>query len=73
MKIYINNRKKNRKNNISREKILSIAVLLVGILFFIRLFNLQIINGSKYREQSNKKIWKNQTGAISHQLKFQVL
>ena len=49
--------KKIKKENINlRFNILTLLVYLVGIALIIQLFNLQIINGEKYREQSNTRL-----------------
>ena len=49
--------KKIKKENINlRFNILSLIVYIVGIALIIQLFNLQIINGEKYREQSNTRL-----------------
>jgi len=49
--------KKISKENINlRFNLLSILIYLVGIVLIIQLFNLQIINGEEYREQSNTRL-----------------
>lgn len=49
--------KKIKKENINlRFNILSLMVYLVGIALIIQLFNLQIVNGEEYREQSNTRL-----------------
>lgn len=49
--------KKIKKENINlRFNILSLIVYLVGIVLIIQLFNLQIVNGEEYREQSNTRL-----------------
>ena len=49
--------KKVKKENINlRFNILSLLAYLVGIALIIQLFNLQIVNGEKYREQSNTRL-----------------
>ena len=40
----------------NRTLILAIIVCLIAILFIIQLFNLQILNGSEYREKSEKRM-----------------
>ena len=40
----------------NRELVLSIFLILIGIIFIIQLFNIQIINGTSYREQAENKI-----------------
>ena len=39
-----------------RYNMISTIVYLIGIIIFIQLFNLQIVNGSEYRETSNTKL-----------------
>ena len=49
--------KKIKKENINlRFNILYLLAYLVGIILVVQLFNLQIINGEKYREQSNTRL-----------------
>lgn len=49
--------KKIKKENINlRFNILSLIAYLVGIALVIQLFNLQIVNGEEYREQSNTRL-----------------
>ena len=49
--------KKIKKENINlRFNILTLISYLVGIALIMQLFNLQIINGEKYREQSNTRL-----------------
>ncbi len=45
----------------NRTLILYILVILVGIVYIIQLFNLQILNGSDYREQSEKRMLRTET------------
>ena len=40
----------------NRELVLSIFLILIGVIFIIQLFNIQIINGASYREQAENKI-----------------
>ncbi len=40
----------------NRELVLSFLLSLVAFIFIIQLFNIQIINGSTYREQAENKI-----------------
>lgn len=55
-------KKKISKENINlRFNILSLVVYLVGIVLIIQLFNLQIINGEEYREQSNTRLSREST------------
>ena len=49
--------KKIKKENINlRFNILSLIAYLVGIVLIIQLFNLQIVHGEEYREQSNTRL-----------------
>ena len=49
--------KKIKKENINlRFNILSLIAYLVGIILIIQLFNLQIVHGAEYREQSNTRL-----------------
>lgn len=41
---------------LTREYVLLILVIMVGLLFFVRLIDLQIVNGAEYREKSLKKM-----------------
>ena len=45
----------------NRELVLSIFLILIGVIFIIQLFNIQIINGASYREQAENKIVRNET------------
>ena len=50
------------KNSINfRFNILTILTYLVGIILIAQLFNLQIVHGSKYREQSNTRLTREST------------
>lgn len=44
-----------------RFNILSVIVYIVGVIILIKLFNLQIINGKEYRENSNTKLSREST------------
>ncbi len=46
------------KNKYSRFNIVSVLVILLIILIFIKLFNLQVVNGVTYREQSERRLLK---------------
>ena len=47
----------NKEPNINlRYNFLSVLVYIIGIIFLIRLFSLQIINGAEYRETSNTRL-----------------
>ena len=55
-------KKRISKENINlRFNILSLIVYLVGVVLIIQLFNLQIINGESYREQSNTRLSREST------------
>lgn len=48
---------KNKEPNINlRYNILSIIVYIIGVMFLVRLFTLQIIHGREYRETSNTRL-----------------
>ena len=49
-------KKKSNPNINLRFNLLSVFVYLIGIVLIIQLFNLQIVNGAKYREQSNTRL-----------------
>ena len=49
------NEKNNEKLNL-RFNIITILVYMIGILLIAQLFNLQIVNGETYREQSNTRL-----------------
>ena len=50
------------KNSINfRFNILTILTYLVGIILIAQLFNLQIVHGSEYREQSNTRLTREST------------
>ena len=46
----------NKKNINLRYNILTILTYIIGIVLIIQLFNLQIIHGAEYREQSNTRL-----------------
>lgn len=45
----------NEKNNF-RFNIITILVYIIGIILIVQLFNLQVVNGEVYREQSNTRL-----------------
>lgn len=45
----------------NRDIILSILTVLIGCIYIITLFNIQVIDGKTYREQSEKKMLRNET------------
>ncbi len=45
----------------NRALVLIILVVLIGVIYLIQLFNLQIVNGEEYREQSSKKMLRTET------------
>ena len=47
--------KKLEKKNI-RYNVLSILIYIIGIIIIVRLFNIQIINGQKYLQESNSRL-----------------
>lgn len=54
----IGSKKRRNRGNFfeDREKVISALVILIGVVFLLRLFDLQVINGEEYREASTKKI-----------------
>lgn len=52
----INNTINNNRNSRVRFNIVSVCIYLFGIVLLIQLFNLQIVNGQKFREQSNTRL-----------------
>ena len=51
----------NRKENKLRYNILIAIVYIIGIVLLLQLFNLQIVNGQEYREQSNTRLTRETT------------
>ncbi len=49
------------KNKISRYYIISVIVVILTALIFAKLFNLQVVNGVTYREQSERRLLKSTT------------
>ena len=50
-------RKIINKNNINlRFNVLTVLVYIIGIILLVQLFNLQIVNGAEYREESNTRL-----------------
>lgn len=45
----------------NRYAIISIMIILISIIYIFQLFNLQIINGKEYREQSEKRMLRTET------------
>lgn len=55
-------RKRIKKQNVNlRFNMLIIIVYIVGIIFIIQLFNLQIVKGAEYRENSNTRLSREST------------
>lgn len=55
-------RRATKKANINlRFNILTVLIYIVGIILIARLFNLQIIHGAEYREQSNTRLTREST------------
>ena len=53
---------KNKKVNVNlRYNILSVLIYVVGIVLIAQLFNLQIVHGAEYREQSNTRLTREST------------
>ena len=58
----IRNTGKKKKININlRFNILTFLIYIIGIVFIVRLFSLQIVNGAEYREQSNTRLTREST------------
>lgn len=56
------NFKKKKMPNINlRMNVLTVLVYLIGIVLIVQLFNLQIVNGSTYRETSNTRLTREST------------
>ena len=51
----------NKKNINLRYNIITIFVYAIGIILIVQLFNLQIIHGAEYREQSNMRLTREST------------
>ncbi len=47
-----------RRNKINRFNVISAIVILLTCVIFVRLFNLQVVNGVTYREQSERRLLK---------------
>ena len=68
MKILINwkegdNLTKNNKkiNTNLRFNVLTVAIYIIGIILIVKLFDLQIVHGAEYREQSNTRLTREST------------
>ena len=49
--------RKSKKANINlRYNILTVLIYVLGIILIARLFNLQIVHGAEYREESNTRL-----------------
>lgn len=51
----------NKRNINLRYNIITILVYVIGIILIVQLFNLQIIHGAEYREQSNMRLTREST------------
>ena len=52
------------KNNINfklRYNLITVFIYVIGIILLLQLFNLQIIHGAEYREQSNNRLTREST------------
>ena len=58
--IWLNSKSELEKSNFRYNTIIAI-VYVVGIIILIQLFNLQIVNGAEYREDSNTKLTREAT------------
>ena len=55
-------KRKIKKENVNlRFNVLTVLVYIVGIILLVRLFNLQIVHGSEYRETSNTRLSREST------------
>ena len=55
-------RKRIKKQNVNlRFNIFIIIVYIIGIVFIMQLFNLQIVKGAEYRENSNTRLSREST------------
>ena len=57
-------RNKNRVYNVNtnlRFNVLTVFMYIVGIILIVQLFNLQIVHGAEYREQSNTRLTRETT------------
>ena len=58
----VRNKKKKNRNNINlRFNLITLITYFLGIILIIQLFNLQIVNGEEYREQSNTRLTRETT------------
>ena len=55
------NRRENRVNTNLRFNSMTVLTYIVGIILIIQLFNLQIVHGAEYREQSNTRLTRETT------------
>ena len=51
----------NKKSINFRYNIITIFTYLIGIILIVQLFNLQIVHGAKYREESNTRLTREST------------
>ena len=57
--------RKSKKANINlRYNILTVLIYVLGIILIARLFNLQIVHGAEYREESNTRLTRAPASAI---------
>ena len=54
-------KKKARSNLTLRFNILTVLTYMIGIILIIQLFNLQIVHGAEYREESNTRLTRETT------------
>ena len=52
---------KTRSNLNLRYNVLTVITYIIGIILIIQLFNLQIVHGAEYREQSNTRLTREST------------
>ena len=54
-------RKINKKEINFRYNLITIFTYIVGVILIVQLFNLQIVNGAKYRQESNTRLTREST------------
>ena len=54
-------RKINKKEINFRYNLITIFTYIVGVILIVQLFNFQIVNGAKYRQESNTRLTREST------------
>ena len=58
----IRRKREHKKANINlRFNLLTVVIYIIGIILIVRLFNLQIVHGAEYREESNTRLTREST------------